>query len=454
MPDKHPFPGAVVGDLLRQCAQEGSVEPLRGTFAPAAVLDAYLPGKRIACSGESEILAEMATWWPDPAEVVFFEQDAGAGGTTVSLERHPQGRELADRRLLMIHVDGDRVSRLVVFSDRPRLVPAANLTPLPIEGIVDRKPLAVSGAYSGNLLEEVETRLGRFVVKHISRAEDWIMRATDDEGREVALWRDGVFDELAPGIDVPIIDAVPSAKGWSVVMRNVAEDLVQPGVKLSRPQVRQLFAAARTMHDAFRGRVPSGVCTLEDRLRLFSAATASREIATADLAPKLDQRVWEVVADVAPSDIVDVVLRIQSDPSLLTAELAKCDRTLLHGDLKPANFGVHPDRVVLLDWQLAAEGPPAIDFIWTLNFVHRFDATLDELLDDIRAVAGAEHDERALQLAIIFHMAMAAIGLVADIADDPDEEVRTAVADEFGWWVSATRRALDTTWAPTTVSTD
>jgi hypothetical protein len=103
---------------------------------------------------------------------------------------------------------------------------------------------------------------------------------------------------------------------------------------------------------------------------------------------------------------------------------------------------------VLIDWQLACEGPPAIDFIWPLAFEQSFDATLDELLEDIRRVGGPEHDERALQLSIIFHMAMAAAEEAVHVVDDPDEAKRARAAAVLSWWVDKTRHALETTWAP------
>jgi hypothetical protein len=275
------------------------------------------------------------------------------------------------------------------------------------------------------------------------------MRATGDTGREVELWRSGAFDRLPAGVEVPIIDAAPvDGGGWQLIMRDAGADLLGEGQRLDRRGIRRLFGAAQAIHRAFEGRPPSGLCTLGDRLRLFSRSTAERERGANNLGPKVHLRLWEVFADVAPPDIADVVLGLHADPSALCDELLACGRTLLHGDLKPGNIGLPPGRVVLIDWQLACEGPPAIDFIWPLAFEESFDATLDELLEDIRRVAGPDHDERALQLSIIFHMAMAAAEEAVHVVDDPDEAKRARAAAVLSWWVDKTRHALETTWAP------
>ncbi len=438
---------AEIGERLCQSAASGALTELQGVYDEAATLHAYVPGGPIVCTGERDILAELGRWWPSPAHIALFEQEAGLTGTTLCLERHPTAPQPPSRQSHLVHVEGGHIARHIVYSDRPRLA-TSDPPPLPFDDVIQRTPLAADGAYSGSLLEYVVVRDGRRVVKHLSPTRDWIMRATHDHGREATLWCDGLYERLAPAIEVPIIDAVRTADGWVLVMDDVFAELSATGHRLTRRDARRLFRAARTIHDTCRSNIPDGLSMLDDRLRLFSQATAEREAMEPDLAPKQNERVWELFADVAPPDIVDVVLRLHEDPTPLTTELLQCDRTLLHGDLKPANIGLPPDRVVMLDWQLAAEGPPAIDFIWALNFLPRFDATLDELIEDIRTVSGQDHDERALQLAVIFHMAMAASGLVVDLVDDPDEGVRRDVAVEFDWWVNATRNALDTTWQP------
>ena len=79
----------------------------------------------------------------------------------------------------------------------------------------------------------------------------------------------------------------------------------------------------------------------------------------------------------------------------------------MHGDAGPSNIGFTDDQVVLLDWQLASIGPGVFDLVCVLNHENRIDATPDELLDDVRAASGSNHDEFTLQLAILANLPFA-----------------------------------------------
>jgi hypothetical protein len=74
---------------------------------------------------------------------------------------------------------------------------------------------------------------------------------------------------------------------------------------------------------------------------------------------------WEIVPTVVPPDVAEITLTLVNDPQPLCDALARYPHTLVHGDWRHANQGLirvkGQQRAILLDWQLAAFGPPAID---------------------------------------------------------------------------------------------
>ena len=73
-------------------------------------------------------------------------------------------------------------------------------------------------------------------------------------------------------------------------------------------------------------------------------------------------------------------------------------------------------------------------------------ASLDELVDDVRAAAGRAHDQDALRLALLG--ALVQLGwekALGATADDPD--VRAREHSGLEWWTARAREALDQ-WQP------
>ena len=76
--------------------------------------------------------------------------------------------------------------------------------------------------------------------------------------------------------------------------------------------------------------------------------------------------------------------------------------TLVHGDLRDDNLGFLDGRVVLLDWDIAGEGTPALEVAWYLcHDAWRTQGTHDELLEDFLAAEGGAVSERDLDLGLI-----------------------------------------------------
>lgn len=321
-----------------------------------------------------------------------------------------------------------------------------------LERAVARTPLQqVSGpGYTGATLEALTLGDGsRLVVKRISPRWDLGMRVTRDRGRAATLWATGALDRLPPGIDHAIIAAERDGDGWVIVMRDVSDALLPPERMVTRAEFRRIFTAARDMHRAYRATPSPDVCSLTTRLGVFTPATMAPLIDSGAWLPAHVCRGWELFDAIAPREIADAIRSIHAYPHLLASEMERSWTTMIHGDLWIANIGLAPDCVVFLDWGIATLAPPAFEFTMFLTGCwSRVEATREEMIDDIRALYGEDHDERALQLSCIATFSEFGWNKALDSAENPDPTVRGRETDELRWWLTTVARALETTWSP------
>ncbi len=89
---------------------------------------------------------------------------------------------------------------------RRRMV-AASVDEL-VDGASSRTPMPVTDSKSGARFERVVIDGERFVVKHVDRHDDWIMRQTGDVGCvPVTVWESGVLDLVPACIDHTTVGA-------------------------------------------------------------------------------------------------------------------------------------------------------------------------------------------------------------------------------------------------------
>jgi hypothetical protein len=316
--------------------------------------------------------------------------------------------------------------------------------------IVSRTPLAGDGK-SGSRLERVELADGTVVIeKSVAPSRDWLSRALHDEGRAVSLWTRGILQRVPPVVDHAVLDAWPTPEGGVIRMRDVSAQLITEDRPLSRAGSRRILEAAAALHEAFLGEELAGLCALEDRYTMLSPATAERERDGTDVAPKVIGRGWEIFADVVAADVAEAVLELAARPAPLVAALAATETTLIQGDLKFGNLGLAPDRVIFLDWGTqTGVAPPAVEFAWYLVINGaRIDAPREAVLDDVRAVSGDRHDERALDLALLGALVQLGFNKAYDAVESGDDAVRAREQADLDWWVATGRRVLDA-WSPT-----
>ena len=99
---------------------------------------------------------------------------------------------------------------------------------------------------------------------------------------------------------------------------------------------------------------------------------------------------------------------------------------------------------MLLDWGLATQGHPVVDYAWHLmHSAWRIDATRDQLWDDFRAARGERDDPLAVELGMIAGLVMYGWILGHSMRIHPDPAEAAWARAELEWWVPRTRRALD-----------
>ena len=211
-----------------------------------------------------------------------------------------------------------------------------------------------------------------YVVKHISRDLDWIMRVLGDGAggtrpRALVVWQEGVLDGLPPEIDPVIVGmAYDRASGHlTQVMRDVTPALVPADGPVPLAQHRGFLDHMAAAHVAQWGFTDTyGLTTTQDRYGFASLANAERE--SGQGIPGLFPGGWAAVAELAP-EAARVALALTVDAAPLHAAQARGPQTFVHGDWKFGNLGTLPDgRTVLLDWGWPGQASPPVDLGWYL----------------------------------------------------------------------------------------
>jgi hypothetical protein len=314
--------------------------------------------------------------------------------------------------------------------------------------IVERRPVRAGGA-SGNRLERVTLRDGReLMLKRVSPEWDWLSRATNDTGRIVSMWADGVFDRLPPVIDHATVGVEAEDGAWSVFMSDVSHALVPDGHKLDRTGVQRVLAAMATLHKTFWGEALPDLCGLEDRYRLLSPETARREKALGNPVGDIIAQSWDAFSEHVPSEIAEVILTIVERPALLADQLELCVQTLIHGDVRLSNLGLSDDRVVLIDWgERTGTAPAAVELASFLVFDGlQLDVPREEVIAEFRGHYGDRFEERALQLALIGGLVQLGSYFGLLIISDNEEQI-AATKSDLSWWTATVDKAFET-WSP------
>ena len=231
---------------------------------------------------------------------------------------------------------------------------------------------------SGARLERVVIGGQPFVLKRLSLADDWTMRASGSlRGAPLELWERGILARLPGCINQPIVAAVrepPDGQarsgGCALLMRDVARWLVPAtGDPIPAGQHERFLRHMATLHACFwDGGDELEVVPAANRYLELSPWTAQAEaaIGSAHLVPRLVAKGWPLLAEVAPA-AAEIVVPLAHDPGPLLEALATTPQTLVHSNWKLDNLGTDGQgRTVLLDWEQPGRGAPLSDLAWYL----------------------------------------------------------------------------------------
>jgi hypothetical protein len=214
-----------------------------------------------------------------------------------------------------------------------------------------------------------------FIVKHIARDLDWLMRVLRDGAdgappRALIVWREGLLAALPDEIDHVIVGMAYDAGTGHLtqVMRDATPAMVPAGdsiVPLERH--RGFLSDMAALHAAFWGfRDTFGLTTADQRYGFADPDRLEREAGGDDPVPRAVPGGWAALREVAP-EAATVARALAADPAPLAVAMADGPTTLVHGDWKFGNLGTWPDgRTVLLDWGWPGAAGPAVDLAWYL----------------------------------------------------------------------------------------
>jgi len=426
--------------ILRQAFELGRFDALAPGYAGDSLLESWVGGCH-QFRGSAAIVAHLDLAWRGAAPLSHWQVSSSPGGYEIDVQRALEAgsrEELAQRHLLLLGSDGRVYLHLVYPASvrRPADGVFHSFASL-LRGLVRLQPL--QDGTSGGSVQRAYLRDGStLVVKYVSPASDWLMRATRDRGREALLWRSGLLPALPPGLATALLSVHEHEDGWVIVMRDV-----EPALRAFRRDATRLvpcvFRSAKALHALPPPADSSMLCTCADRLRLFSPLRPYLEWRERDTIPKTLTRMWQTFADLPAKDVVDAVLSCANDPSGLLERLARLPQRLLHGDLRFPNIGWDGRAIVLLDWGLACLGPVELDAVAFLC-----DATFWSEAEpgDLLAIWSPDGGE-ALDLAFIFQAVMGELAFLAhELAQRPAGATRLS-RERLAWWIARTSSAFE-----------
>lgn len=308
-----------------------------------------------------------------------------------------------------------------------------------LAGATSRAPMKTADSLSSASFERVVIDGRPYVVKHLSTASDWIMRATGDVAcRPLWVWRTGILDALPDILDPLIVDVAHDSQTGvtTLLMPDVGEHLVPEGSGLLPLEQHHRFidhmAALHATFWDWGG--PPALTPMANRYTALVPLTGQieRDLGHTDVVPSLLGSAWQRLAAVSP-EMGELAAAITADPGSLVDALAETPTTLIHGDWKAGNLGSHPDgRTILLDWQWPGQAAGCVDLGWYIavncdRLPETKEATIAAYRDALvrHDVAVGEWFDRQLELALLGSF----VQLGWSKTEDPIE---------LGWWVDRT----------------
>jgi hypothetical protein len=291
---------------------------------------------------------------------------------------------------------------------------------------------------SGARFERVVIDGERYVVKYVSRDDDWIMRATGDLAcRPVLVWELGLLDRVPACIDHTYAGVARTADGAAILMHDVSEWMIAEGDEPLPLEVHLEFLdhlAAFHAHD-WASDAPVELMPLANRYTEFGPQVVACEAERGfpEPVPRIMGDGWtRFFAGPDGPRSRTAVADLHADPSPLVAALESTPRAFCHGDWKMGNLGRRPDgRTILVDWANPGVGPPLQELTWYLA-LNRARLPVGHTKDDVIAAYRAALEARGVdtepwwdrQLSLCLLGALVQFGWEKALGDP----------EELAWW--------------------
>ena len=240
---------------------------------------------------------------------------------------------------------------------------------------ITREPITVPG-FTGARFERLGVRLDdgsarSLILKRARLDADWsAWRTGDTFGRATLPLAEPALAGIWQVYASPYLAHAAGAGEVGLLMQDLAPSLL-PDVRapLEEPAERSLLDALARLHARFwdaDALVDPRLVTAGGLIGLLGPRLATELGGRTGSTPVIGraQQGWEVAFRHLPAR---VSARLLEPPVEIVRAWGPLPRTLLHGDVKVANFALLPDgRVAAFDWGLIAAGPPAIDLGWYL----------------------------------------------------------------------------------------
>lgn len=307
----------------------------------------------------------------------------------------------------------------------------------------------LSAGYSNATLTRLSNGEQSFVVKHTKLSADWTAcRTNDARGREALLLSDEAFRPVWEIFACPYIAYATGDGEIELLMHDLTEWLL-PDVRapLAEDQEAAILRALARMHARFWGaRAPScaWLVTAEQYADVLAPCVAGDDGALAVLPPVLRESVprgWGAALSRMPGPTRE---RLTCRGEICAREWDALPRTLVHGDVKVANFALLADGgVSVFDWAIAGVAPCSVDLGWYLAInASRLTAPKEEIIRRYRAQLEAALGERldhALWAKIECAAILSGARMLLWSKALALEAGRAGAQEEWDWWMERLR---------------
>ncbi len=296
-----------------------------------------------------------------------------------------------------------------------------------------------------------ETR--RFVLKLCEPAREWTaIRSGDCVGRECCLLAERSLDAVWDAFVSPYVAYAVEGGRSGLLMEDVGAH-VFPDVRepIARPHEDELLAALARLHARF-WRSPALSTSWLGRASSTSAivlpAVLDDTAAVALMPPALRERL-RVGWDAALARLSTRAAGVLRCPARIVHEAwADLPETVVHGDVKVANFAPIPERgVAAFDWALVAAGPSTTDLGWYLGvnasrLTRSKEAAIARYRELLECELGQALDDalwaRLEDVAVIYGARTMLWAKGAQVADGNE-----AAQSEWEWWARRLEEAAE-----------